>query len=66
MSNKFNFWKRGREEAVYNENVITLNAFFCSFNNFSSLVGQLFPKLCYHNGDMDKSSYYTKLLEVAD
>ena len=39
MSNRFNFWKSRREGALYDENVMTRNAFFWSFSNLSSRVG---------------------------
>lgn len=36
--------KTGRDGAVYDEKVIILNIFFCSLNNLSNLVGQLFAQ----------------------
>ena len=47
MFRRLNLIKSGRDGAVYGEKVIILNTFFCSLNNVSSLVGELFAQTIF-------------------
>ena len=47
MFRRLNLIKSRRDGAVYGEKVIILNTFFCSLNNVSSLVGELFAQTIF-------------------